>query len=117
MPTRYGSPESSMCTAPQRQDPSSASLMRERLRGSSGCQLPKPAQPFAPRHGSVRRRGRREHEKPRVGEPALLHPELRPLPERAAVRLLADERDPAGLQLARDPLEMRAVEVALAEIA
>jgi hypothetical protein len=49
----------------------------------------------------------------------LLHPKLGPLVERAAVRLLADEREPARLQLAGDPLEAlgAALEVAATEVA
>src|SRR5471032_2153854 len=51
MPTRYGFPESSMRTAPQRQDPSSASLLdlavvsptSERVRGLLG---PQPTDPI-----------------------------------------------------------------------
>src|SRR5204863_3708317 len=45
--------------------------------------------------------------------------ELRPLAERAAVRLLADEREPSRLELPRDPLEAfrRAREVGAAQIA
>jgi hypothetical protein len=50
---------------------------------------------------------------------ALLQPELRPLPERAAVGLLADEPDRARAQLVGDPLQSRgrAGEVAAAEVA
>ena len=54
-----------------------------------------------------------------VAERPLLHAELGPLAERAAVRLLADEREPPRLELARDPLEPlgRAGEVAAAQVA
>jgi hypothetical protein len=49
----------------------------------------------------------------------LLYAELGPLTERAPVCLLADEADPARLQLGRDSLEplSRAREVSLAQIA
>ena len=79
----------------------------------------KPAQPLVPRHGRVGGRGRGKHEERRLAEAALLQPELRPLAERAAVRLLADEADRARLQLERDPLQPlgRAGEVGLAQVA
>ncbi len=79
----------------------------------------KPAQPLRPRHRGVRGRGRGEHEERRLAEAALLRPELRPLAERAAVGLLADEADRARLELERDPLQPlgRAGEVALAQVA
>ena len=79
----------------------------------------KPAQPLVPRHRRVGGRGRGKHEERRLAEAALLQPELGPLAERAAVRLLADEADRARPQLERDPLQPlgRAVEVGLAEVA
>ena len=46
-----------------------------------------------------------------------LRPELGPLGEEAAVCLLADERDRARFELARDPLEPRRVEVAAPQVA
>src|SRR5439155_26154624 len=56
---------------------------------------------------------------PRLAESALLRPELRALAERAAVGLLAHERDPPRLELVRDPLESRgrAGEIGLPQIA
>ena len=68
-------------------------------------QRAEPAQPLVPRHGRVCRRRRRKHEERRLAEPAFLEAVLRALAERAAVRLLADERDHARPQLAREPLE------------
>ena len=78
-----------------------------------------PAQSLGPRDRRVRGRGGREHEDPRLAERPLLHAELGPLAERAAVRLLADERDPRRSQLARDLLQARgrAREVRPAQIA
>ena len=79
----------------------------------------KPAQPLVPRHGRVGGRGRGEHEERRLAEAALLQPELRPLAERAAIGLLADEADRARRELERDPLQPlgRAGEVGLAQVA
>ena len=68
-------------------------------------QSPKPAQPLAPRHRGVGGRGRREHEERRLSEAALLCPELGTLAEDAAIGLLADEADRAGVQLPDDRLE------------
>src|SRR5439155_17575118 len=65
----------------------------------------------------VRGGRRRQDEELRLAEPALLHTELGAFAECAAIRLLADEADPARLELGRDALEMTAVEVRLAEIA
>ena len=78
-----------------------------------------PAEPLVPGDGSVRRRGRRQHVEQRVGEAALLQAELRALAERAAVGLLADEAEPAGLKRMRDLLEplRRAGEVAAPQVA
>ena len=54
-----------------------------------------------------------------VAERPLLHAEPGPLAERAAICLLADEAEPAGLELARDLLEPlgRAGEVAAPQVA
>src|SRR5207247_7975184 len=48
----------------------------EREAGRATRELLEPAQPFAPRHRGVRRRRRRQHEKPRLTEPPLLEAEL-----------------------------------------
>src|SRR5262249_9052040 len=82
-------------------------------------ELLEPAQALRPGHCGVRGRRGREHEELRLAEPPLLHPELGPLAERAAVRLLADEADPPGLELACELLEplRRPCEVAAAQVA
>ena len=82
-------------------------------------QRAEPAQPLLPRNGGVRGRGRGQDEERRLAEAAALQAVLGPLAERPAIRLLADERDHARPQLARERLEpLRAArEVAGAEIA
>src|SRR6202011_245187 len=68
-------------------------------------ELLEPAETGEPRHGGICGRRRRKHEEPRLPECPLLDAELRPLAECAPVRLLADERDPLRLELARNLLE------------
>src|SRR5207248_4807485 len=79
----------------------------------------KPAEPLVPRHGGIRGRGRWEHEEPRLAEATVLQAELGSLAERAAVGLLADERDEARAQLDCEPLEprRRVREVGAAQVA
>src|SRR5215470_17585443 len=79
---------------------------RSRVAGGAELgQLPKPAKPLIPRDGGVRRRRGREDEEPRPAERVWLQAEPGPRAEGAAVRLLADEGEPSGLQVACDPCE------------
>src|SRR5204863_4223703 len=82
-------------------------------------ELLEPTQSLLPRHRRVRGRGRGQHEEARLADDAVLHAEGRPLAERAAVRLLADEADPRRTQLDGDPLEAlrRVGEVRPAQVA
>ena len=70
-----------------------------------GPELGEPAEPVGIRDGSVGRRGGGKDEEPDVIERALLRAELGTLTERAAVCLLADERDRSRPQLERQPTE------------
>jgi hypothetical protein len=67
---------------------------RSRIAGAAS-ELAEPAQPLVPRNCRIRRRCRRQYEQPLVAERPLLHAELGTLAERTAIRLLADEPDPA----------------------
>src|SRR5581483_12419935 len=64
-----------------------------------------------------RRRRRQDVEADAGAERARLRAELGPLPEEAAVGLLADERDRVRREVEREPLEPCAVEVAAAQVA
>ena len=76
-----------------------------------------PLQPLDVRNRGVRGRRRRQHEEPRRRQRPDLRAELGPVAERAAVGLLADERDCARPQLARHLLEAGRVEVAAPQVA
>jgi len=68
-------------------------------------ELAEPAEPLVPRHGGVRGRGRREDEETSLAERPLLETEVGPRTKCAAIRLLADEGEPLGTELARDVRE------------
>ena len=68
-------------------------------------ELAEPAQALRPRDGGVGGRGRRQDEQPGLTERPGLEAEARPLAERPAVCLLADERHHRGTELSGDPLE------------
>src|SRR5215210_5782513 len=78
-----------------------------RSSASLGCisETSEPPQPLGIRNRSIRRRRRRQDEELRLTEATLLRAELGALAERAAVRLLADERDPLRPQLGSDPAQ------------
>src|SRR5690606_17660889 len=81
------------------------------------AERPEPAQALLVRDGRVRGRGGRQHVEPRRTERAELRAELGPLPEEAAVGLLADERDRTRMELGRHALDALGVEVAAAQVA
>ena len=103
----------------RRRASSGRAVSRRRATGDQLGQALEPAQPFLPGNGCVCRRGRREHEQRRIAEPALLQAVLGPLAERAAVGLLADERDHARPELTGELLEPfgAAGEISRAEVA
>ena len=70
-----------------------------------GVELGEPPQPVGIRDGCVRGRGRGQYEEPDVVDRALLRAELGALAERAAVGLLADERDRSRTQLEPELLD------------
>src|SRR5262249_11799311 len=78
-----------------------------------------PAEALRIREGGGRRGRRGQDEEAGVRERAILDAELGALAERAAVRLLADERDRARAELDGQPLEAlgRAAEVGGAQVA
>ena len=82
-------------------------------------QRPEPTQPLLPGNGCVRGRGRGENEERGVAEAPPLEPVLGTFAERPSVRLLADERDRARLEIPCERFEAHraAGEVTRAQVA